>query len=126
MTRKTDLGRNEFFNAIRDFGDGLQQPSTVGLFYYSGHGMQVNNRNYMIPTDADIRSDFDVARYAIPVEDVLVRMELGKSNPNIVILDACRNNPFEKRFKSSQDGLAPNRCTAKHFDRVRSRARKSR
>ena len=106
VIRKTDLGREGFFNAIREFGDRLQQPGTVGLFYYSGHGMQVNNRNYMIPTDADIRSDFDVARFAVPVEDVLVRMEVGKSNPNFVILDACRNNPFEKRFKSSQDGLA--------------------
>lgn len=106
VTRKTDLGREEFFNAIRDFGDRLQQPGTVGLFYYSVHGMQVNNHNYMIPIDADIRSDFDVARYAVPVEDVLARMEMGKSNPNIVILDACRNNPFEKRFKSPQDGLA--------------------
>jgi uncharacterized caspase-like protein len=103
---KTDLSREEFFNAIREFGNLLRQPGTVSLFYYSGHGMQVNNRNYMIPTDADIRSDLDVRRYAVPVEDVLARMEWGKSNPNIVILDACRNNPFEKRYKSPSDGLA--------------------
>lgn len=107
VIRKTDLRREEFFNAIRDFGDRLQQPGTVGLFYYSGHGMQVNNRNYMIPTDSDIRSELDVGRFAVPVDDVLLRMELGKSNPNFVVLDACRNNPFEKRFKSSPDGLAP-------------------
>jgi hypothetical protein len=103
---KTDLGREGFFNVIRDFGDRLRQSQTVGLFYYSGHGMQVNNRNYMVPTDADIRSEEDVARYAVPVEDVLARMEMGKGNPNIVILDACRDNPFEKRYKSSQGGLA--------------------
>ncbi|MFZ1413086.1 MAG: SUMF1/EgtB/PvdO family nonheme iron enzyme [Defluviicoccus sp.] len=106
VTRKTDLARDKFFDAIRDFGERLQQRDTVGLFYYSGHGMQVNNRNYMIPTDADIRSELDVGRFAVPVDDVLVRMDWGKSNPNIVILDACRNNPFEKRFKSSSDGLA--------------------
>lgn len=62
--------------------------------------MQVNNRNYMIPTDADIRSEADMARYAVPVEDVLARIDLAKSTPNFIILDACRNNPFEKRFKA--------------------------
>src|SRR5512132_3074731 len=64
VTRKTDLRREEFFDAIRDFGDHLRQPDTVSLFYYSGHGMQMNNRNYMIPTDEDIRSEVDVGRYA--------------------------------------------------------------
>lgn len=106
VIRKTDLAREAFFNAIQEFGELLRQPGTVSLFYYSGHGMQVNNRNYMVPIDADIRSDLDVPRYAVPVEYVLARMKWGKSNPNIVILDACRNNPFEKRYKSTSDGLA--------------------
>ncbi len=106
VTRKTDLDREQLFGAIRAFGDRLQQGDTVALFYYSGHGMQINNHNYMIPIDADIRTDLDVAHYAVPLEDVLARINHGKSNPNIVILDACRNNPFEKRYKSTSDGLA--------------------
>lgn len=106
VTAKTDLGRHEFFDALRAFGLRLAQPATAGLFYYSGHGMQVHNRNYMIPTDADIHSEADMAQYAVAVEDVLARMELANSNPNVVILDACRTNPFEKRLKGSQAGLA--------------------
>lgn len=106
VIRKTDLGREGLVDAIRDFGALLREPGTVGLFYYSGHGMQVNNRNYMIPIDADIQSDLDVPQYGVPIEDVLARMSLGESNPNMVILDACRNNPYEKRLKSTSDGLA--------------------
>ena len=106
VTRKTDLGRDKFYDAIKDFGERLKQENTISIFYYSGHGMQVNSRNYMIPIDSDIHSELDVGRFAVPVDDVLTRIAIGKSNPNFVILDACRNNPFEKSYKGSSDGLA--------------------
>lgn len=106
VTKKSDLGRDALFSAIREFSDLLQRPGAAGLFYYSGHGMQVNNRNYMIPVDASIRDEADVELDGVPMENVLRRMELAQSNPNIVILDACRDNPFEKRFKSAEAGLA--------------------
>jgi hypothetical protein len=108
VTEKLNLNRVQLLNAIRDFGDQLiQHPGAVGLFYYSGHGMSVNNRNYIIPVDASIHSEPDVELYAVPVDNVLVRMAAAQDKANIIILDACRDNPFEKRWKSSNGGLAP-------------------
>lgn len=106
VTRKTDVNRKQFLDSLRQFGQLLQQEESVIVFYYSGHGMQVNNRNYMVPIDADIQSEYDVSNYAVAVDDVLGRMPRGLKNLKIVILDACRNNPYEKRFKDSQVGLA--------------------
>jgi hypothetical protein len=108
VTERLDLKRDELLGAIREFGERLaQQPDAVGLFYYSGHGMSVNSRNYIIPVDANIRSEADVELYAVPVENVLLRMTMAQDKANIIILDACRDNPFEKRWKSSSGGLAP-------------------
>lgn len=109
VTKETNIGGPALRTAIRDFGHRLEQPDTVGLFYYSGHGMQVNNRNYMIPIDAEIRDEADVEESGVAMEHVLRRMEHARSNPNIIILDACRDNPFEKAMKSAQTGLAPMR-----------------
>lgn len=106
VVQRTDVSRREFRILIRGFGDRLRKSGAVGLFYYSGHGMQVNGRNYMIPIDADIQSEVDVEDDGVTVDSVLAQMEAANSNPNIVILDACRDNPFEKRFKSTQKGLA--------------------
>jgi Caspase domain len=99
-----DLTRIEMFNAIRRFGEKLNRTNATGIFYYSGHGIQVNNRNYMIPVDAIIRSEPDVELWGVPLDNVLARMQIAKSRPNIVILDACRNNPFEKNYKSISGG----------------------
>lgn len=109
VTEKVDLTRADMLRAIANFGEILRQPQTVGLFYYSGHGIQINNRNYLIPVDAVISTEPDVDLFGVPVDNILRRMEIANSNPNIVILDACRDNPFEKRYKSITrgSGLAP-------------------
>lgn len=108
VTEKLNLKRDELLSAVREFGERLaQHPGTVGLFYYSGHGMSVNSRNYIIPIDANIHSEADVELYAVAVENVLLRMTMAQDKANIIILDACRDNPFEKRWKSSSGGLAP-------------------
>lgn len=106
VTKEVDLGGAALRKVIRAFGERLERPGTVGLFYYSGHGMQVNNRNYMIPLDAEIRDEADVEEAGVPMESVLRRMEQARSNPNIIILDACRSNPIQKTLKSAQAGLA--------------------
>lgn len=105
VTLLRDLGRRALRAAIRDFGRRLVAGST-GLFYYSGHGMQVQGRNYMIPVDADIQDEPDVAADGVELANVLQYMHYGASNPNFVILDACRDNPFEKSYKSARQGLA--------------------
>ena len=91
--------------SIADFGEKLQEGAT-GLFYYAGHGMQVSGRNFLIPIDAEIKSEQRVRLETVDVDVVLDQMAAAKSKVNMVILDACRNNPFERRFRSVGGGLA--------------------
>lgn len=90
---------------VRDFGKKLQGGGT-GLFYYSGHGLQVKGVNYLVPVDADIMKEEDVEFEAIDLNLVLAEMDFAKNSMNIVILDACRNNPYVKSTRSVGNGLA--------------------
>lgn len=91
--------------AVVEFGRKLRD-DTVGLFYFAGHGMQVRGGNYLIPVKANIESEDEVEVEAVDVNYVMTRMATAKSQFNIVILDACRNNPFQRSFRSSGNGLA--------------------
>jgi hypothetical protein len=95
----------EMLRLIQDFGEGLDEES-VGLFYYAGHGIQNNGRNYLIPTDADIRRDRDIPLQGVLLDEVLAEMDNAQNEINIVILDACRNNPFATSLRSAKRGLA--------------------
>jgi len=97
--------RIEIYKAIKRFGERLKQ-SDVGLFYYAGHGMQVNGENYLIPINSPIESEDEVPYNAINAKEILAKMESARSSVNIVILDACRNNPFPSSFRSNSRGLA--------------------
>ena len=100
-----NLPYRDLRRAILEFGAKLESEG-VGLFYYAGHGIQVSGRNYLIPVDAEIASEPEVEVEAVDVASVLARMESAKTRVNIVILDACRNNPFGRSFRSSAQGLA--------------------
>lgn len=102
----TDAGRGEIDRAVREFAAGLQRQSGVGLFYYAGHGMQVDGYNYLIPVDADIEAENEIAYKGYNVGQVLEKMESAGNPTNIVILDACRDNPFARSFRSSSRGLS--------------------
>jgi hypothetical protein len=91
--------------AILEFSQRLAKGG-VGLFYYSGHGLQVKGNNYLVPVDADIRSEAHVEVEAVNVSAVLAQMDEARTRVNIVILDACRDNPFTRRFRSTARGLA--------------------
>lgn len=95
----------EMHLALREFGDRLGRQST-GLFYFAGHGMQVRGRNYLIPVDADIAREDEVAFAALDLGAVMDKLDSAKNPVNIVILDACRNNPFGARLTMSAKGLA--------------------
>jgi hypothetical protein len=104
-----DGNQTQVKNAIKEFGYKLQTYQ-VGLFYYSGHGIQINDQNYLIPVDANLRSKQDVIDDCPSVSWALKRMEDANTKLNIVILDACRNNPFSRgSFGDDADegGLAP-------------------
>ena len=98
-------GRRAMVTMINDFGRKLRQ-ADVGLFYYAGHGIQVKGRNYLIPVDAVLESEADVEFEALDLGRVLSKMDDSRCPLNIVVLDACRDNPFARSFRSTSKGLA--------------------
>ena len=96
----------EMDQAIRKFGRQLQGNNGVGLFYYAGHGMQINGENYLLPVEINPSTEADVRYRGVPVGQLLGQMEAADNGMNIVILDACRTNPFARSFRSSRRGLA--------------------
>ncbi|MEZ5428579.1 MAG: caspase domain-containing protein [Pyrinomonadaceae bacterium] len=103
---KTNLNQTEMKRAIREFGTKLRTKGGVGLFYFAGHGIQVNGTNYLVPISATFNSEEEVEYEAVDAGFVLAQMEASQNPMNIVILDACRNNPFSRSFRSQSQGLA--------------------
>ena len=91
-------------DAVRSFGNKLGK-NDVGLFYFSGHGVQVKGKNYLIPVRENIKKSFEVPSSAIDADLILATMENAKNNLNIMILDACRS-PFPGEARSLSRGLA--------------------
>ena len=106
ITLLTNATQKEMETEIYKFGKRLNKKSGVGLFYFAGHGMQINGTNYLIPVDAKVETASDVKYEAIDAGRILGKMEDAENDLNIVILDACRNNPFSRSFRSSAEGLA--------------------
>ncbi len=106
---EVDLLMNATYGQIRaalmrfkeklDEGDG---ENTVGLFYFAGHGVMFDDENYLVPADATVQYEDDIPRYCFPIQRmVLNNMERSRTRMNIVILDACRNNPFPSLTRST-------------------------
>ena len=101
---RTDVDLRQLTRAVSEFGTKLTLGS-VGLFYYAGHGIQARGRNFLVPIDADITTEGSVSSESVDVERVLD--QLSPARLAMVVLDACRNNPFERRFRSGAGrGLA--------------------
>jgi uncharacterized caspase-like protein len=92
-----DLTGAEMRRALRDFGDKARN-ADMAVIYYAGHGIEVEGTNYLIPVDAALQRDTDVYDEAISLDRVLVAVESAKQL-RLVILDACRDNPFDKTMK---------------------------
>ena len=90
---------------VWEFGKRLDRGG-VGLFYYAGHGVQVDGLNYLIPVGARIDSEYDVELEAFDLRRVLVEMLEAKNRLNLIFLDACRVNPYSRSFRSATTGLA--------------------
>jgi uncharacterized caspase-like protein len=101
---RQDANRTEMRDAIREFGREINQGG-VGLFYYSGHGLQVDGINYLVPIDADIELKAEVAEECVNASTVLKVMEYSNNRINVIILDACRNNPFRSFSRSDEKGI---------------------
>ena len=89
-----DLDRQEMGAAIRAFQNRLTTSGSVGFFYYAGHGIQHDSKNYLIPLGANIRHDHDIKYQAIAVDWVRESMSSTRNPLNVLVLDACRNDPF--------------------------------
>ena len=105
VTLQVDTDIQGMLTSIRRFGDQLRKGG-VGVFYYAGHGMQIKGRNYLIPVNSVIQREDEVAYQAVDAQAILDKMEAAGNGTNIMILDACRNNPFARSFRSAQQGLA--------------------
>ena len=106
VTLLRDARRRQMNDAVRAFGRQLRQGG-VGLFYFAGHGLQVAGQNYLVPIGADIEEEFEVSDEAVSAGRILGAMEAAGNGLNLVILDACRNNPYSRGFRGrSARGLA--------------------
>lgn len=100
-----DLTFRQMENLLDQFTEQIKRGG-VGFFYFSGHGSQDNNRdNFLIPVDTQIKYQNDLKHLALKVELVTSRMEAAENRLNILVLDACRNNPLPSGFKSGNSGL---------------------
>lgn len=98
-----DASLREMITALQRFSIAARK-YTVRLLFYAGHGLQIRGRNYLVPVDAEIGSEDQVARMSVDVADLLERLGELRDGVNILILDACRNNPFVNQPAVDADG----------------------
>jgi hypothetical protein len=116
-----DMGR-----AVNRFGKSIRRDS-VALFYYAGHGLQVQGSNYLVPVDMEIQDEGEVQFNTVNAGQVLAKMEEAKNPVNIVILDACRDNPYARiQTVVGQSRIGADGCTRGFFCRLRRRTRQDR
>lgn len=108
VTERLDATQKAMKRAVSDFIEQVAASGrdSVALFYYAGHGIQVGGRNYLIPVDAEIDSEADVDIESVEANVVMRSLEFSNARLSFVILDACRNNPFARSFRSAGSGLA--------------------
>ena len=108
VIERTNLGQQEMRRAFADYTTRLQSRGRngVGLIFYAGHGLQVNGQNYILPVDARITKEADVEVEAINASVLMRSISIVGNKLNIIILDACRNNPYRSAFRSVARGLA--------------------
>lgn len=103
VIKHTNCDQSKLKRAIDEFGARLDGYD-VALFFYAGHGIQVKGKNYLVPIDAQLRSENDVEYDCVDASRVLAKMENAGAKANLVILDACRDNPFERSWSRSTTG----------------------
>lgn len=105
VTTVLDANLKAMQEAMLEFA-GLIDGRSTALVFYAGHGVQANGRNYLLPVDADIESESELRFEALDLGDMLDELDKAGARVNIVILDACRNNPFERKMRGGGRGLA--------------------
>lgn len=109
VTMHFDLKVREFRRVLREFGRRMDDDNSASVFYYAGHGMQIDRRNYLLPVDLNLRDESEVKDEAIDLEEALLsHIDRVRARARIFIIDACRDNPFSDRQRVSRSpaGLA--------------------
>jgi carboxyl-terminal processing protease len=103
-----DADQKAMKRAVKSFGAKLREAGSeaTGLFYYAGHGVQVDGTNFLLPVGAEIEAEADVEIESIAADDVMTQMQSAGNAVNLVFLDACRNNPLARTSRSATRGLA--------------------
>ena len=100
-----DIGEME--DKVLTFTEKLRRdPESAGIFYYAGHAVQSSGINYLLPIDANIHNEYELRRKALSAQEILDYISEAHNSFNMVVLDACRDNPFAGSFRSTQRGLA--------------------
>lgn len=100
-----NAGKATMERAVLDYGRRIAAGG-VGVFFYAGHGMQVRGRNYLVPVDAQIDEEAKTRVAAVDLDLLLEQIAEARNRVNLVVLDACRNNPFERKLRGRSQGLA--------------------
>lgn len=108
VTAVTDVSQNELRQAVGDFAAKIagKGPDTVALVFYAGHGVQIDGENFLMPVDVNISREADVPLQAVRLNDVMNTLASVPTKLRIVMLDACRNDPFDAINKTAGRGLA--------------------
>jgi len=108
VIERVNVGQKDMKRAIKLFGTKLEAAGkdAVGLFYFAGHGVQVRGINYLIPVNVDIEDEADVDIEAVSARAIQEQMRYAGNRLNVIVMDACRNNPFKRSFRSASRGLA--------------------
>ncbi len=101
-----DANLKDIGAAIQKYTTRLAKSKAIGLFYYAGHGVQLGWRNYLVPVDANLDRVDDIPKQTFELNTMLAGLNKAQNQMNIVILDACRDNPFGKKLPMEQKGLS--------------------
>ncbi len=105
LVYRENLKIRQIGSTLREFKQKLT-PGSTAIIFYAGHGLQIRGENYFPAVDADIQSEEDIHNQSLSIKQLMDILEEAKTKTNIVMLDACRNNPFERRTRSIATGLA--------------------
>jgi hypothetical protein len=108
VSTASDLSQSELRQQVSEFAGKVaaKGADTVALVFYAGHGLQIDGENYLVPVDVDPKREADIPIQAVRLNDVLNTLTSVPSKMRILMLDACRNNPFPDISKTSGGGLA--------------------
>ena len=108
VTTAADLSQKDLNTEVSDFAARIaaKGPDTIALVFYAGHGLQIDGENYLVPVDVDPKREADIPLQAVRLNDVLNTLNSVPSRMRILLLDACRNNPFPALSQASGHGLA--------------------